>query len=178
MAEEFTVARPYAEAVFKLALETDALPTWSETLQWMARVAGDPDMEQVIANPNLTRADLERVFLDVSGDGLNEDARNLVRVLIENQRLSLLPEIQGAFEELREEHAGIVEARICSAFPMDQRQVEELVGYLENRFRRKIVPRLEVDSELIGGATVAVGDVVIDASVRGQLASMASALKH
>jgi F-type H+-transporting ATPase subunit delta len=176
MAEPLTIARPYAEAVFKLASEKNAFREWSEMLQWMATVSRDPDMAILIGNPKLSAADMERLYLDISGDKLNEDGRNLIQVLAQNRRLSVLPQIRELFEELKREREGVVEATVWSAFPLEAPQLQELVQYLEGRFERKVQAHVEVDRELIGGVKIAVGDVVIDGSVRGGLDNMALAL--
>jgi F-type H+-transporting ATPase subunit delta len=115
------------------------------------------------------------VIAGAAGD-LPAAAQNLVRVLIENGRVAALPEVRAVFETLKNEREGIVDAEIASAFALDEAQLATLVGELEARFRRKVKPRVSVDGDLIGGVTVAVGDEVIDASVRGKLAAMAAAL--
>ena len=112
-----------------------------------------------------------------SGDSLDAQAQNFVRVLIENDRLSLLPEISALFESLKNEREGVVEATIDSAFPLDDAALSQLVADLERRFKRKVRPQVNVDRDLIGGALIKVGDEVIDGSVRGRLQSMASALR-
>ena len=99
-----------------------------------------------------------------------------MRVLIANDRLALLPEIRAMFEVLKNEREGVVDADIASAFPLDDAQLAGLVADLEKRFKRKINPHVSVDPELIGGVRVAVGDEVIDGSVRGKLAALAAGL--
>jgi F-type H+-transporting ATPase subunit delta len=158
MAEVATIARPYAEAVFGLADTADALPAWSQSLATMAEVAAQPDVKTCIR------------------EQLSAAAQNLVRVLIENDRLALLPQIRTAFEALKNEREGVIDADIISAFPLDDVQLAGLVADLEKRFKRRINPHLRVDQELIGGVRIAVGDEVIDGSVRGKLAAMAAGL--
>jgi F-type H+-transporting ATPase subunit delta len=175
MAENVTVARPYAEATFALADASSALDRWSRTLAVMATVAANPDMRTAIGNPNLSSDQVYGLFAGACGD-LAVEAQNLVRVLIENGRLAMLPEIREIYEELKNEREGVVDAVITSAFPLDGSQVSGLVAELERRFKRKVNPRVEVDAGLIGGARIQVGDEVIDGSVRGKLAAMAVAL--
>jgi len=177
MAENITIARPYAEAIFDLARGTGKLDEWAQRMHIMAQVASNPDMDDAIANPNLSGDQLYALFAATCGDALNGDAQNLVRVLIENRRLTLLPEITSLFEALKRESESQVEAHITSAFPMETSQVEVLVADLERRFKRKVQPQVVVDAELIGGVRISVGDEVIDGTVRGKLATMASALK-
>jgi F-type H+-transporting ATPase subunit delta len=175
MAENVTIARPYAEAIFALADAGGTLARWSQALAVMAGVAVHPELRAAIANPNLSARQVYGLFAGACGD-LTVEAQNLVHVLIENSRLALLPEIRAIYEALKNEREGVVEATITSAHPLDARQLKALVAELERRFGRRISPRVEVDANLIGGARMQVGDQVIDGSVRGKLAAMAVAL--
>ena len=166
MAENVTIARPYAEAAFQLASAGNALGPWSEALGRLALVAADPQMRDCISDPKLQPNQLAGLFLDVAGTGLSAEQQNYVRVLVDNERLQVLPEIRDLFVALKNEHEGVKEANITSAFPM------------EARFKAKLNVKVSVDPELIGGVKIAVGDEVIDASVRGKLANMAAALKN
>ena len=178
MAENVTIARPYAEGAFQLASAGNALGPWSEALDRLAVVAADPQMRDCIADPKLQPQQLAGLFLDVAGAGLTAEQQNYVRVLVDNERLQVLPEIRDLFVALKNEHEGIKEAKITSAFPMDDATLKALVADLENRFKAKLNVTVSVDPELIGGVKIAVGDEVIDASVRGKLANMAAALKN
>lgn len=178
MAETVTIARPYAEAVYRLASKKGALAEWSSMLEAASAVASDVTMSDAIANPKFTRAQVEEVFLAVTGAALNDEGKNLIRLLLENGRLALLPVIAAQFEKLKAEQSGIMEADIASAFPLTDAQLKEMVGLLEKRFARKVTASVSVDPELIGGVKINAGDVVIDASVRGQLHNMAFALKR
>jgi F-type H+-transporting ATPase subunit delta len=175
MAENVTVARPYAEAIFALADGGGILDKWSRALAVMAAVAANPDMRNAIGNPNLSSEQVYGLFAGACGD-LALEAQNLVRVLIENGRLAMLPEVREIYEELKNDREGVIDVVITSAFPLDGGQVSALVADLERRSKRKVKPRVEVDSELIGGVRIRVGDEVIDGSVRGKLAAMAVAL--
>jgi len=175
MAENVTIARPYAEAVFRLADAGGALGRWSQTMAVMAQVAVNPDVRAAIGNPNLASDRLYGLVAAACGD-LGTDAQNFLRVLIDNDRLLLLPEIRDLFEELKSEREGVVDAVITTAFPLEDGQLAALVTDLEKRFKRKVNPQVSVDSQLIGGARMQVGDEVIDGSVRGKLAAMAAAL--
>ena len=102
MAEISTIARPYAVAAFKLAKEQNALAKWSEMLGFATAVVNDPQMNAYIQDPKVVSSDLEASFLKVAGDNLNENGKNLIKVLVEYGRLSILPEITFAFEELKD----------------------------------------------------------------------------
>ena len=179
MAETATIARPYAEAVFGLAEKAGNSAKWLGWLATMAQIAGNPEMQACIANPNVGDKALYDLVIALCKD--KEDfpieARNFVRVLIANGRLALLPEIYAQFAALKNEREGVVEAEIRSAFPLDNAQVNGLVADISRRFKRRVQPRVTVDKDLIGGARITVGDEVIDGSVRGKLEGMAAALK-
>ena len=175
MAENATLARPYAEAIFALADQAGALGKWSQALAVMAVVAADPELRAATADPKLSAAQVYGLFAGVCGD-LTTEAQNLVRVLIENGRLAILPEIREIYEALKNEREGVLEALITSAYPLDGGQLSALVAELEQRFKRKVRPQVNVDAGLIGGVRLQVGDEVIDGSVRGKLAAMAVAL--
>ena len=177
MAETATIARPYAEAVFGLADKTGTLAKWSPLLAAMASAAAHPEVRRVIGDPKVSEEQLYGLFVSLAGAEIPAEAQNLVRVLIANDRLTLLPEIRMLFDELKNEREGVVEAEIRTAFPRANGQLESLVSDLERRFKRKVRPHVTVDQELIGGVRIAVGDEVIDGSVRGKLADMSSALK-
>ena len=175
MAEVTTLARPYAEAVFRLADAAGSLAAWSQTLARMAQVAADTDMRAAIGNPNLGADKLYGLMASVSGD-LNVEGQSFLRVLIANDRLILLPQIFAMFEELKNEREGVVDADIRSAFEFEGAQLATLVADLEKRFKRRINPQVTLDKSLIGGVRVVVGDEVIDSSVRGKLDKMAAGL--
>lgn len=176
MAEVATIARPYAEAVFGLAATAGALPAWSRLLANMAAVAAQPEMQACIGNPNLNADRLYDLFVALSDEHMDNAAQNFVRVLIENDRLALLPQIRTLFEALKNEREGVIDANITSAFALDDAQLKGLVADLEQRFKRRINAHISIDRELIGGVRIAVGDQVIDGSVRGKLAAMSAGL--
>ena len=177
MAENVTLARPYAEAAFQLA-KSSSLAAWSQSLERMATVADSSEMRDCIANPKLTPDQLSKLFADVVNGELSAEQQNFVRVLVDNDRLDVLPEIAQIFNELKNGHEGVKDAEVESAFPLDDAALKDLVAGLEKRFNCKINTTVRRAPELIGGVRIAVGDEVIDASVRGKLAAMATALKN
>ena len=177
MAEPLTVARPYAEAAFAIARDGNALPVWSEMLKVADNVASDPRMHSALDNPKLSAVEKESLFLSVCGEGLNADARSFIRVLVEADRIGLLPEIRQVFGVLKDDADGVARAHITSAFAVSEGELAALKSSLEKRFGKKIETTVSVDPELIGGATIVVGDTVIDGSVRGELQAMATHLR-
>ena len=176
MAENITLARPYADAAFQLARTTGALGPWQQALDRMAAVAADVQMVECIDNPRLQSSQVAQLFLDVVGS-VSAEQQNFVRLLVDNERLQVLPEIRDLYVELKNGQEGVKEADIASAFPLDDATLKNLVAELEARFKCKIQATVSLDPELIGGVRIAVGDQVIDASVRGKLAAMATALQ-
>ena len=178
MAELVTIARPYAEAAFKLALDSRGLQQWSDMLGLIEAVVSDAQVAVRIGDPNVDDRALESLILGTLGDRLDGHGRNLVQVLIQNGRLELVPHIRALYEELRREHEGVLEAKIISAREIGDDQVQPLLAALEKKYGRKVTAQVEVDPELIGGARIIIGDKVIDATVRGRLEAMAVALTH
>jgi F-type H+-transporting ATPase subunit delta len=177
MAENVTVARPYAEAAFGLAQAKAALPAWQAALSRMAVAVADDRMVECIADPRVSPEALANLFLGVVGE-LSEEQRNFASILVDNRRLEVLPEISQLFIELKNAQESIREAVVSSAFPLDDAQLASLAAELERKFGGKVTATVEVVPELIGGVRIALGDQVIDASVRGKLNAMAVSLKN
>lgn len=175
MAEMITIARPYAEAAFKFARDAQALPAWSDALARLAAVLATDAAHELVGHPGLPPAALAGALVETAG-GLDAAQSNFVRLLADNERLTALADIASLFEGLRNAHEGVLEAAISSAFPIDSAQVESIVSTLAQRYGQRIKASVSVDPELIGGVSIRIGDEVIDASVRGKLAQMASAL--
>lgn len=176
MAEPSTIARPYAEAVFRLADGAGKLREWSDMLADLAAVAADPAVAAAMKDPNLSAPKVAGMFISILSGRLNAEAENLVRVLAENRRLEVLPEIAAQFEALKNEREGTLEAEIVSAFPLEDAQLTQLISHLESRTGKRVKPRVSVDRELIAGVRIAIGDKVIDGSVRAQLNALGAAL--
>jgi F-type H+-transporting ATPase subunit delta len=177
MAEPSTIARPYAEAAFRLADETGALGKWGEMLGALALVAADARVRAALADPNLSDAQAAGLLISILTGKLSGDAENFVRVLAENGRLGLLPEIRVQFEALKNEREGVLEAQVDSAFELSAAQVADLVQRLEKKTGRKVKAKVQVDKDLIAGVRITLGDKVIDGSARAQLGALETALK-
>lgn len=181
MAEISTVARPYAEALFAAGQSAkNELAVWHEQLQCVASIASNAAVHQAMTDPKLDDAQRQSVLFDLAqrytAQPLVAQVRNLLAMLIENDRLVALPEIAFQFEALKDQSEGIAQATIVSAFPMTEQQVNELVALIEPKFGLKLKPHVKVDAELIGGVRVTVGDHVLDTSVQAQLTQMRDAL--
>lgn len=176
MAERTTVARPYADAAFQIARESEALPGWSDMLQLAEAIVSDVQMVDALSNPKLDAGDKAALLLTVGGDRFTPPMRNFVQVLAESGRVGLLPEIRQLFELRRNEVEGVATARIETAQPISDAQVGKLTDALAKRFGKRIEATVSVNAALIGGVRIAVGDAVIDGSVRGKLEQMKHAL--
>lgn len=177
MAEISTIARPYAEAVFRLAEAAGRLGEWLGTLQALSQVAVNDTVTTAIRDPKMSATQTAGVFLGVLDGKLAADEQNFVRILAENRRLELLPEIRDQFEVLKNEREGVQEVEIISAFPLDAAQQGDLVSRLEKHTGRKVSAQVTVDPALLGGVKIVIGDKVIDASARAQLAALETALR-
>ena len=176
MAEISTIARPYAVATYKIGKETKSLAKWSEMLAFAATVANDTQMQAYVQNPKVVASDLQATFLKVCGDKLNEQGQNLIRVLVEYNRMSILPAIASAFEALKAQDEGTLDAQIIAASKPTGAEINDLLKRLEAKFGKKIEADVTIDAELIGGFKIIVGDTVIDSSVKGQLQNLAYTL--
>ena len=175
MAELATIARPYADALFKATPEAEQ-SAWVEQVAALAQVAADPLMREFAQNPRTTQ---EQVFGVVTGAAkvvLAPAVANFLRTVLENGRLAALPLMAEQFQVLVQARQGVSEARIYSAFPISDAQVADIVVPLEKRFGRKLTAKVEVDADLIGGVRVVVGDQVLDTSVKARLERMKTAL--
>lgn len=178
MAELVTIARPYAEAAFRIAQEKKALPAWSAQLSLLSMLATDSQMRACIGNPQLSAPQKSDLFRSLAGSGVDGDAAGLIEILAKNERLSLLPQIAELFEGLKGEAEGIRDATVHTAFPLSDAQLKTLVAELEQKFATRLNATVVVDPSLIGGVKIVIGDRVLDKSVRGKLEAMSSALKN
>lgn len=177
MAELATIARPYAEAAFGLARDEQALPAWSDMLKFASSIVADDRVAKALDNPRLDSGAKEALLLSIAGDRFNEPARNFIRLLVESDRVTLLPQIAAMFETLKDDAESTAKATIESAFALTDAQLAEMQQALEKRFGRKIETTVSVNPDLIGGARVTVGDAVLDGSVQAKLAAMHAQLR-
>lgn len=171
-----TIARPYAEAVFQRAVETDKLEQWSDMLGLLGAAVANPILAEALANPELSREQKADLMLEIGGGRLTDEGRNLVKLLAENGRLGVLPEIAEAYERSRSEHEGTVDVMVTTAFPLKPAQEQALAGALKTKLGREIRITSQEDPELIGGFRLTAGDMVIDGSIAAQLERLAHEL--
>lgn len=171
-----TIARPYAEAVFARADETGKLDEWAETLEFLAAVAGDEAMADIIANPAVDRERKSALLLGIGEGRLSDEAQNLVRLLVENDRLAVLPDIASLYQQMKSEHDGAIDVEVVSAYALEPELEKELAAALKQKLGRNVRITSSNDPSLIGGVKIRAGDMVIDGSVAGALSQLANEL--
>lgn len=176
MSEALTTARPYAQAAFEEAQKLGDLKGWSEMLVSLAEVIGNPEVRAVVTSPRVAKAQVEGLMEALAGGKANAQQRNFVRVLVDNQRLLILPEIAGIYEVLRAEAEKTVNVVVDSAFELSAAQQDKIVSSLKQRMGREVKLVCNVNKELLGGVVIRAGDKVIDGSARTRLSEMANAL--
>ncbi|WP_435627933.1 F0F1 ATP synthase subunit delta [Candidatus Ferrigenium straubiae] len=176
MSEAITTARPYAQAAFEEAQKKADLKGWSEMLLSLAEAINYPEVRAVATNPRVDKAQVESLMEGLLGSQASAQQRNFARVLVDNQRLLILPEIAAIFEALRAEAEKTVNVVVDSAFELSAAQQEKIVASLKKRMGREIKLTCKVNKELLGGVVIRAGDKVIDGSARTRLGEMANAL--
>ncbi len=177
MSSVFTLARPYARAAFELARGNKMLADWSLKLKFAAQVASDARVMDVAGNPSIGADDLVGLFLP-QGEANDGAFGNFIRLLTENRRLQLLPEITALFEELKRESERVFEVRVRTATALGESQIVALRAALKKRFDREIDLQQALDPNVLGGAIIDAGGVVIDGSVSGRLRRLQTSLSH
>ena len=176
MAEAITVARPYAQAAFDTASKAGSLKPWSDMLQRTAEAVLHPDTHAAITNPRVPREQLEGLVLALAGEQVPATGQNFLRVLVENQRLTILPEIATLFEAMRAEAEQSLDVVVTSAFDLSEAQKQKIATAMQTRTGREVRLNCETDRNLVGGIVIRAGDKVIDGSARTKLSELAQTL--
>ena len=178
MSELTTAARPYARAVFEMAEKSGKLGEWSDMLGFMGGMASNEQVVDLLASPKMAKQSGADAFIQLADGKLNDEAINLVSMLAENNRLSLLPEMSVIYEVLKDEAEGSVEAIVTAAKKLTQDEEKSIADALGKRLGRKVKLKVSVEEALLGGAIIQAGDLVIDGSLRGRLAKMTSVVTN
>ncbi len=176
MAEERTIARPYAQALFELASKQGDLKGWSATLAALTGVAAHERVKALFGNPQITKDQLAQLVIDTCGAKLTEAGKNFVKIVVQNGRLALVPAIRDLYDQLRAQAEATLNAEVTSAFPLNKEQEQQISSALKKRFSRDVTLTSRVDESLVGGVVVRAGDYVIDGSVIGHLDRLGNAL--
>jgi len=175
--DNITLARPYADAAFQRAQETGQIDQWSAMLQLLASIVAQDETKTLLENPKVTGEVFLRFLGEVVGDRLTEEGRNLLRMMSENKRLAVLPEVSTAFDALKQEAEGLIDVQVRSAFPLSESEEQQLIEMLGKRLGKRVELTVVEDPALIRGVEVRAGDLVIDGSVRGKLNRLTSELQ-
>jgi F-type H+-transporting ATPase subunit delta len=175
MAEIATIARPYAEALFKAVPPGDASAIAAQVAE-LAGIAADPQLRGFADNPKSSDEQVFELITSIAKTPLSDASKNLLRTVISNGRLAAMPEVAAQFHTLVGARSGVADATVYSAFPIDDAQLADVMQALERRFKRRLSASVQVDPELIGGIRVVVGDEVLDTSVKARLEQMRAAL--
>lgn len=183
MAENSSIARPYAEAAFALARDAGQLVGWSDMLHAAGRAVSDEELARMIDAPGSDDSVVVGIIADVCGQAVTAEVDagrmlNLLRLLAENGRLSVLPEIAGRFDKLKADVENSVDVVLTAAAPIDAAQQEKIAEALKRRFGRDVNLHFKLDEKLIGGARLQADDLVIDGSVRTGLEKLSSSLTN
>jgi F-type H+-transporting ATPase subunit delta len=177
MAELSTIARPYADALFETARASgEGLERWLAVVEELAALMSHPQVAQVVADPKLDDAQVVDLLSSLVKQPLPATGTNFLKLLVANQRLAVLPEVAVQFRQLKNEAEGVADCLIETAFPLSDTEVNDLLAALAKRFGTRLRPSVQVNPALIGGVRIAVGDQVLDSSVRARLNQMQTAL--
>lgn len=177
MAELSTIARPYADALFETARASgEGLERWLAVVEELAALMSHPQVAQVVADPKLDDAQVVDLLSSLVKQPLPATGTNFLKLLVANQRLAALPEVAVQFRQLKNEAEGVADCLIETAFPLSDAEVNDLLAALAKRFGTGLRPSVQVNPALIGGVRIAVGDQVLDSSVRARLNQMQTAL--
>ncbi|GLY63215.1 ATP F0F1 synthase subunit delta [Pectobacterium brasiliense] len=176
MSEFVTVARPYAKAAFDFAVENQALDRWQNMLAFSAEVARNEQIAELLSGA-VAPIELAKTFIAVCGDQLDEAGQNLIRVMAENGRLPVLPEVLAQFIQLRATLESTVDVDVISASTLSEQQQSKIAAAMEKRLSRKVKLNCKIDKSVMAGVVIRAGDMVIDGSIRGRLERLADVLQ-
>jgi len=176
MSELTTVARPYARAAFEFAVASNKIEAWAEMLLFTAEVAQNPTMAAMLTGDKAAK-ELANLFISVCDDQLNENGQNLIKIMAENGRLSVLPRVAQLYADLVAEHKKEIDVTVVSAYALAKKQKEELSVSLEKRLARKVNLNCSIDKSLITGMVITAGDLVIDSTAKSQLNRLSNTLQ-
>ena len=167
MSDGTTIARPYAEALFKLSL--DEGEKFNDELNYLATVLRDKNLNLYLSNPTVSKDKGKKFVLSFLPKNFNQRLKNFFDLLVDNSRLIFFEEILQQFHNLENEHNKVLEAKILSAFELLENQKDSIQERLEKKFNKKVVLSCVVDKTLIGGVTIIIGDYVVDGSIKRNL---------
>jgi len=176
MSDLSNITRPYAQAIFELAQEQGDLPGWEKVLDFLAAVVKDKSIQSFISDPHVSSEQLQQLIIDICDTNIGPNVVNLVKLLVRNSRISMLPEIARSYMELQAKAERIIEVDVTTASQIDETQQQKFIEALQTRLGHIVKLEFDVDKDLIGGAVIRAGDQVIDGSVKAQLEQLVNAI--
>lgn len=176
MSEFITVARPYAKAAFDFAVEHNSVEGWQRMLAFAAQVAENEQMAELLSGA-LAPETLSKSFIAICGEQLDANGQNLIKVMAENGRLRVLPDVLKQFIQLRAAQEAMIEVEVTSASTLSDTQLSKISAAMEKRLSRKVKLNCKIDKSVMAGIVIRAGDMVIDGSVRGRLDRLADVLQ-
>jgi len=176
MSEFVTVARPYAKAAFDFAVEHNSVESWQHMLAFTAAVAENEQMAELLSGA-LAPETLSESFITICGEQLDVNGQNLIKVMAENGRLKVLPDVLKQFIQLRAALEATMEVEVTSASTLSETQLSKISAAMEKRLSRKVKLNCKIDKSVMAGVIIRAGDMVIDGSVRGRLDRLADVLQ-
>lgn len=166
MSELITLARPYAKAAFEFAKSESVIDQWSKDLMVAAGLAQDDKILNYFSRPDVPDEDLVQL---VCGENASEHYKNFVRLLVDNDRLSLLPEVAELYQYYLEQDSQALTVDVYSAVELTEAQKQAMTAALSKRTGKQISLNTQIDETLMGGARIHCGDLVIDGTLRGKV---------
>ncbi len=178
MSEFTTQARPYAKAAFEVAQAESKMAEWSDALQFIDAVVSNENFAAVIDNPAMGADAKGEILIDICADKLSATQKNFIKVMAENSRLNLMPDIVILFEAHRAEFENTIEATATAAYALSDAQVQSMTNALKKKLGCEVTLTTKIDKSLIGGVIIRAGDLVIDGSTQAKIGSLTQAVSH
>lgn len=176
MSELTTIARPYAKAAFEYAVEAGAVDAWQEMLVFAAEVSKNETITSFLSG-GASVEQAQDLFIKVCDEQLNTHGQNFIKVMAENERLLVLPQVVTEFALLKAEYDKEITVDVSSAVELTADQQANISAALEKRLARKVKLNCVVDASVVSGLVIKAGDLVIDGSVRGKLDRLATTMQ-
>ncbi len=176
MADLITIARPYAKAAFDFAVEQNCIESWQKMLVLTSKVSQDEQIKSVLTS-DMKPDSIAKLFIDICKDVLDEYGANFIKIMAENKRLALLPQVLVLFQQYALERASTADVEVISATELTQEQLNKISTAVEQRLSRKVNLKCHIDKSIISGVIIRMGDMVIDSSIRGRLNRLSDALQ-
>ena len=169
MSDNYTYARPYAEAVFKISLEDNSGKEWTHDLLLLAAIVGSEEMKEALANPKIANEERVKLLLSFFKKQTNTRLQNFLTLLLEKKRIVFMKEISEIFENLKSDYNKVCNVEIETPYVLSSSQLKELESRLKLKYKSQIKINQVINKELIAGIKIKVNNEVTDLSIRNRL---------